>query len=363
METSVVILAPATDMNASALQWALQLNGIEVVWASSLKLGDSSRCSIVAGRKGMQIASSLLNVNAVKSIWLRDVQQPELYGVANEDRAFVRVQWLHFQKNILNLPGLFGSALWVNDPAACKAAQSKIVQLRAAYETGLAVPETIISNDAGMVKDLLEREGKLVFKQFQGGRWKSAVTGELYSSDPVLLEKDSELPEEAIAICPGIYQQYIDKLFDVRVTVIGERMFPVRFWRKDHTAYLDWRPHIYDEDMLVEEFPLSCAAESKLRSLMRKLGLVYGCIDLVVDREGAMYFLEVNQQGQFLFVEEALPHMQVLQAMTSLLMQGRVDYSMDASTALHFSGYLLSEDYQIMSRRPGEPLETYAIEA
>lgn len=261
------------------------------------------------------------------------------------------------------MPGLFGSALWVNDPAACEAAQSKIVQLRAAYETGLGVPETVISNDAGMVRDLLRREGRLVFKQFQGGRWKSAATGELYSSDPVLLEKDSELPEEAIAICPGIYQQYIDKLFDVRVTVIGERMFPVRFWRKDHTAYLDWRPHIYDEDMLMEEFPLSCALESQLRSVMHKLGLVYGCIDLVADREGVMYFLEVNQQGQFLFVEEALPHMQVLQAMTSLLMQGRVDYSMDASMALYFSDYLLSRDYQIMSRRPGEPLETYAMEA
>lgn len=98
METSVVILAPTADMTASAIQWALKLNGIEVIWASSLKLGDSSRCSIVAGREGMRIASSLLDVNAVKSIWLRDVQQPGLYGVANEDRAFARVQWLHFKK-------------------------------------------------------------------------------------------------------------------------------------------------------------------------------------------------------------------------------------------------------------------------
>ena len=40
-----------------------------------------------------------------------------------------------------------------------------------------------------------------------------------------------------------------------------------------------------------------------LRSLLRALGLHYGCVDMRVQPDGRNIFLEVNPSGQFLFIE------------------------------------------------------------
>jgi glutathione synthase/RimK-type ligase-like ATP-grasp enzyme len=41
-----------------------------------------------------------------------------------------------------------------------------------------------------------------------------------------------------------------------------------------------------------------------VRSLMRRLGLIFGCIDVVEGENGEYYFLEVNPRGQWLWIED-----------------------------------------------------------
>jgi hypothetical protein len=61
-------------------------------------------------------------------------------------------------------------------------------------------------------------------------------------------------------------------------------------------------------------------------ALLARLGFVFGCFDFVVTPEGRAVFLEVNQMGQFLFVEEytGLP---LLDAFAELLIQGRPNFA------------------------------------
>ena len=56
------------------------------------------------------------------------------------------------------------------------------------------------------------------------------------------------------------------------------------------------------------------------------MGLVFGCFDLVVTPEDEYVFLEVNQMGQFLFVERfcGLP---LLDAFSEFLLQADADFS------------------------------------
>ena len=42
---------------------------------------------------------------------------------------------------------------------------------------------------------------------------------------------------------------------------------------------------------------------TQLRSYMKKLGLVYGAIDMRLQPDGTYVFLEINPAGQFLFIE------------------------------------------------------------
>jgi glutathione synthase/RimK-type ligase-like ATP-grasp enzyme len=46
------------------------------------------------------------------------------------------------------------------------------------------------------------------------------------------------------------------------------------------------------------------ATKKKIAQLMKRLGLVYGAIDLRRTPEGAYVFLEVNPAGEWRFVEE-----------------------------------------------------------
>lgn len=69
--------------------------------------------------------------------------------------------------------------------------------------------------------------------------------------------------------------------------------------------------------------------ESQCFTLLDELGLVFGCFDFVVTPSEDHVFLEVNEMGQFLFLERycGLP---LLDAFSEFLLQGRVDFEWNA---------------------------------
>jgi hypothetical protein len=65
---------------------------------------------------------------------------------------------------------------------------------------------------------------------------------------------------------------------------------------------------------------------------MQRLGIVFGCFDFVVTPDGKDVFLEVNQAGQFLFIEEYCG-LRLLDAFSEFLLQGRADFVWDEARA------------------------------
>jgi glutathione synthase/RimK-type ligase-like ATP-grasp enzyme len=58
-----------------------------------------------------------------------------------------------------------------------------------------------------------------------------------------------------------------------------------------------------DPDAPFTPFDLPGGVEAALLRLMDELGLVFGAIDLKLADNGEPVFLEINPQGQFLYVE------------------------------------------------------------
>jgi len=54
----------------------------------------------------------------------------------------------------------------------------------------------------------------------------------------------------------------------------------------------------------VEEFPLPPQLEMNLKTLIRRLKITYGAIDMRITPGGRVVFLEINPSGQWLFIEE-----------------------------------------------------------
>lgn len=86
---------------------------------------------------------------------------------------------------------------------------------------------------------------------------------------------------------------------------------------------------------------------------MKDLGLVFGCFDFIVTPEGEYIFLEVNEMGAFLWIEQQLPEMGMLDAFCEFLIQGRKDFLWSPSTAtLHWDDVIEEAERQLQAEAP-----------
>jgi hypothetical protein len=340
-----LILAPHSDPHACALAWAIEQQGIEPLWFAALATtpGSHYRFHIDAETESLRAPFDLSG--GVTAVWNRRFQEPKPH-CAEQDRTFAAWEWKMFQRSIFSLDSTFARPLWVNPVDAARHAENKLVQLSVCRRLGIPFPETVVTTDAAEVDALRRRWGRIVFKSFLVHQWEERDSGRMHAVGVTLLDGDSELPAEAIAVCPGIYQRYVEKACDVRVTVIGERMFALAIRKVQGGGFVDWRTHAGDPDLRAEGIALPEGLETRLKAFMRELGLVFGCIDLVMDTDGEFHFLEVNQAGQFLFVEDMLPGCPILRATTAMLVTGRVDYALDDVNDVSMKGFWASDRFE-----------------
>lgn len=108
---------------------------------------------------------------------------------------------------------------------------------------------------------------------------------------------------------------------------MGRRAFAARILSQEtEGGRLDWRKAYHELRMEPDELPGSVHAACL--DLMDRLGIVFGCFDFIVTPEGRYVFLEVNQAGQWLFIEN-YTRLPLLDAFAEFLIQGRPDFEWD----------------------------------
>lgn len=183
---------------------------------------------------------------------------------------------------------------WVNHPTSTETAARKPYQLRLAQAVGLSIPRTLITNDPAAARAFVASQpGQTVYKSFSATQqdWRETR----------LLRADEVEGLDNVAYAPVIFQEYVPADVDLRVTVIGDAIFPAAIHSQDSSYPVDFRM-----DMSAARVEATClpqAVEHGLKALMARLGIVYGAIDMRRTPEGAYVFLEVNPAGQWLFIE------------------------------------------------------------
>jgi len=114
-----------------------------------------------------------------------------------------------------------------------------------------------------------------------------------------VIPSDDSLYLEPLASCPAVLQEFVPGP-SVRASVVGNRIFAAEIQPSTAASKLDWRREVLPP---IREIELPCVIRNKLSNLMSELRLKMGMIDLQMDNNGEPAFLEVNPQGQFLFVE------------------------------------------------------------
>lgn len=196
------------------------------------------------------------------------------------------------------------SALWMNHPQANQVSRNKILQLRLACAIGFAVPNTIVTNRAESVRDAFRMwKGEMVAKLVGGQVITDSVESQYVIYTSPVTEEDLR-NDDAISACPAIYQQFVKKKYELRVTVVGNEIFGCRIDTASvEPLATDWRAVGYHR-LSLAPFKIDDALAAKCLALMRRLNLEVAGIDLIVTPDDDVVFLEINAAGQWAWVEE-----------------------------------------------------------
>lgn len=196
----------------------------------------------------------------------------------------------------------------MNHPMANWRCSSKIHQSLIAEECGLRIPDTYQGGGPTIARDFLDRqqrEGNEVCQKALEAMHLKMNDGSVYAQYTSLF-KDRPLDSlESLKLCPVVLQAFIRKEYEIRATVVDSKVFSCLIDTSTACAdaRVDWR-HYDWANTPYRRIELPGSLLSRLIAVVKKLGLVYGAIDLIKSTDGEYYFLEVNSQGQWLWVED-----------------------------------------------------------
>ncbi len=264
-----------------------------------------------------------ITIDEIGAVWMRKKSD---FGFRSADlppqeHAHAKAETRHLLLGLLYSLDCY----WMSHPLALRAASWKGEQLQRAARAGFVVPPSIATNLPGAASAFMAKHDAIVFKPLSSS---SLAASEVAAEDRIVtgltttrITADQAAKFDAVAEAPCFFQLYVEKSHELRVTVIGDRVFAARIHSQDdpRTA-TDWRD--MSADIPFEAAELPPAVERRCRELVQSYGLTFGAIDLIVTPGGDHVFLEINPVGQFLFIQELVPEFDLIGAVADCLMSG-----------------------------------------
>jgi glutathione synthase/RimK-type ligase-like ATP-grasp enzyme len=358
----VQIITFPSDVHALAVEWGLsELGHTSSTWCvpdlpqrqdvTVAFRGNDPRASVRIAGPGSDASDFVAD-----SYWLRRIARPVFpSNMVEADRVVAEREFDALVSSMFLLRR--GEGFWVNPPDQPIRVGRKPVQLSAARSAGLRTPETIITNSYEEVVAFLERfEDKVIFKPLHQATW-VAPEGTSHVLLATRIARSDLTSRESVSLCPGIYQAYVDKAFELRVHVLGETCITAKLLSQAHpSTATDWRMGSGSPHLKAEPYELPERVAEQCIEVVRRLGGVFGCLDLIVTPEGDYVFLEVNSQGQWLWAEELVPELPLLDCFCHFIAAGRREFRWQDGmrSSVSYRRYLESghfERYQA-ERRP-----------
>jgi hypothetical protein len=296
----ILIVAPERDLHARCVARHLSDNGAQVHILDFGLFADSAEIShFLAAKPGGRVTISFshgghLDLSEVCTVWYRRPRLPGLSQVLpfEADRTFALAEWNAVLDGIMASP----ETRFVNDPTRQRSA-SKPRQLQVAKQVGLAIPETLITSNADEARRFVEGfRRRVIHKPLTAPPDRFLGTKRWSEADDTALGN--------LRLAPTIFQEEIRGSLDLRITAIGEKLFVVGFPPTAlESAGESWIDNRLNLEVPYREHVLPSSVETGVLAMMKGLGLSFGTVDMKIDESGNYVFLEVNPQGQFLYVE------------------------------------------------------------
>ena len=188
----------------------------------------------------------------------------------------------------------------MNNPARVATAEYKPLQLRHAADSGFRVPRTLVTNDCDAASDFArEMGGVVVCKTLSSLVLSEQGIPHITFTTPV---EPARLDPRQVAVTAHLFQEWIPKAFEVRLTVAGDTAIGVAIRAESARGRIDWRSDYSRLSYRRIEVPQPVMAAAT--RCLDSFGLGFGAFDFVVTPEDDWVMLECNPAGQWLWLEE-----------------------------------------------------------
>jgi glutathione synthase/RimK-type ligase-like ATP-grasp enzyme len=314
-QTATVVATALSSLGCDVQRWMMA----DYPQRQTLSFAVSDECSDELAVRGPDIDR---DCNRFDVFWRRRYSNPTIAAaslhpadikvVKRETQAFVMAQ----------VAMLAPGARHINPDAAARRSDNKLLQLRLAREAGLRIPDTLISNDPARIRAFIANRpaGTVIHKHLVGHDWQEGAAAFGSYTARVAL---ADLPEDAsLQTIPGTFQTAVPKALEIRAVFFGDYCLSAaidsnRFeagrddWRAIQDRSGAWQPHRLPQDIV-----------DRIVRYMQCLGIVFGSADLILTPDGDYVFLEMNEQGQFLWLEQDCPELPILDSFCRLIVDG-----------------------------------------
>lgn len=260
--------------------------------------GASSFINFFDGRK--------INIDEIKGVYFKHPSKPNI-------KCDIPVNQISFAEReikemLRSLFRLIDEKLWLNHPKYIFSANNKIEQLKLASKIGFNIPKTCISSDPDNIKHFYNSNNKnIIAKAVKYGY--DINENYLQFAPTKKVEKNFIENIENYYVIPTIYQEKIEKKYDIRVTVVGNKVYTAAIHSQEYNETMtDWRLwDIHDNvDLKHSKHELPSEISNLCLEITKKFNLRFSAIDLIYTPEKEYYFLEMNPNGQWAWIEGKL---------------------------------------------------------
>lgn len=300
MDAPVLIISTTVDIATDAVVLELERRGQPFLRINTDAYPYDERATLRLGS-----AETTLDVSGrpvtPRSVWyrrMRSAARPE------DVEPGIHRYCLGEAQTLMRGLGHITSPRVMSQPAAVFRAENKIVQLTVARSLGIRIPDSCISNDPNHVASFIKAHDRVICKPLRSG-WFEDSQGEwsIYTTE---ITPEMLAGLDAVSLAPAIFQKLVPKSCDLRVTIVGDRIFAAEIdSQSEEASKVDWR-RTTNPNLPHSICTLPDVLENKLLLLMRELELEFGAIDLVRTPENDYFFLEVNPNGQWLWLDDQL---------------------------------------------------------
>lgn len=299
----ILILTNSQDATANYLLPILDNEGLNSLRLDTDTMLSETFVSFKDGIIELNVDGHSCCPNQISHLWYRRPERLKLKeAIDSPESSFAVNEWSEALEGFLaHIP----RSRWVNHPAANVGASNKIEQLLTAKELGFSIPATLLTQDASTARDFAKQyRGMVIAKPLSNGYIERESGDDSLIYTNIVKAEDLKANDSEFESCPTLFQQFVSKECDVRITVIDDLIHAVelRASGDDGQQRCDIRRNNMI-DVAYSEVELPSNVILLIRRLMNHYGLRFAAIDMAIDSDGNWIFFETNPNGQWAWMD------------------------------------------------------------